>query len=182
MSQVYPQFVKPIDVNEVQIKLMEQMDNYRNQQYIYNEVKPILERFAGKKVTKRLITALNKELPKFHCYLRWVGSTQCYLEIKWDEKLPPYTRKGELSLFLGHIGAHSWAQKENGQGFYTMNMIEENNVWIFQIDQMIQSTLNGMKIVKDRVERWNSLLDRMKTIEKEMEKYSGLSTYFKYTN
>lgn len=180
MATTYPRFVKPIDVNMAQVKLLKQMDDYRNQQFIYNTIEPTLKRFAGKKVTKRLITALKKEYPKYHFYLRWVGSTQCYLEVKEIQDKPPYDNIADLSLFLGHIGAHSWAQQENGKGYYTMNMIEENNKWIFQITQMIQSTLNGMRLLKSKAQEWNDLLAKMQAIDEEMEKYNGLSTFFKF--
>jgi len=182
MSTVYPRYMKPINISIVQAQLLEQLDTYRNQQYMFNEIQPILEKFSGKKVTQRLITALEKTYPQFHFYLRWVGSTQCYLEVKWINEQNRHIYKGELSIFLGHIGAHSWAQHDNGQGFYTMDMISQNNVWLYQIDNMIQSTLNGMKKLKDNVNEWNSLLEKMQKIESDMESYHGLSTYFKFTN
>lgn len=179
MSTVYTKFTNPINIDKARIELFNQIDNYRNQQFIFNKIKPILENFAYKKVTQRLITAIKKQFPKYNCYLRWV-STMCYLEVNELDNVSNYSIKTQLSIFLGHIGAHSWAEGNNGKGYYTMKMIEDNNIWIYKIDDTIQSTIKGIKLLKEKATKWNELLSQMQAIDEEMEEYYGLSKFFKF--
>ena len=177
-STVYVQFAKPINGAMAKVKLLEVMDDYRNQQYIFNEIKPTLEEFAGKKVTKRLTTKLNKLFPNFNCYLRWIGSTQCYLEIKWTNEKYKFQTLGELSIFLGHLGYHSYRTVDNGRGYYTMEMIANNNVWLYQIDTMLKSMLEGIKIMDAEIVAWNESLEKMQQINEKMDKFHYMSTFF----
>jgi hypothetical protein len=179
MSTVYTEFVKPIELNKIQVDFLKTMDNYRNQQYIFNEIKPVLEDFAGKKITQRLITKLRATFPKFTFYLRWVGSTQCYLEVKWAEEHAPFNTISELSLFLGHVGYHSWAQGDSGKGYYTMDMIANNNVWLYNLDGIMKSMMLGYKELRELAEKWNKGLAIMQEVQKTANKFEHIGTYFK---
>lgn len=179
MATVYTKHAKSIDIDMARIHLLKQVDNYRSQQFMFNQIKPILENFATKKVTQRLITAIKKQFPKYHCYLRWISS-MCYLEVEEMNDVPFYSVGTKLSIFLGHIGAYSWAEGDNGKGYYTMKMIEDNNVWIYRIDDSIQSTIKGMELLREKATKWNELLSQMQEIDEEMDKYNGLGTFFKF--
>ncbi len=169
-------FIKKINVDEAMTHLINQIEDYRNKQFIYNTIEPILKKFEGKSISQRLVTALKKEYPNYNFNLRCVASSLYYLEVREIEN---YTTISELSIFLGYTDDNNTLYN-NGKAYYTMDMIKENNRWIFQINQMNNSTLNGMKLLKDRAEQWNSLLERMQAIEAEMENYNGLSTFFKF--
>jgi hypothetical protein len=138
----YIQFEKEMTVESVTAKAMEYIKHYEERLTIYRALEPILKKWEGKKINKRLETQVKEALPGFTVYYEPTKLTfwkkeyserqTFYLGDECDGKLQKNTQECEAAL----------AKQEA-----------------------------SLEQIPDLVKAWNAGLEQLKKVNKEAEKY-----------
>jgi len=152
------QFENQLDINKtwegIQKKIQDQQENYR----LWKIVESVLTRFEGQKITKRIETALQKELPEYTIYYGTeFGLYNIYI---WGNGIPYNNRKGYL------IGWVSTSQ------FLSMDQVKNSNM-CWELEKSRSEKLQTL--TRDQlffqVEKWNTGLQAMQEVNKWSESY-----------
>ena len=118
---------------------------------VMNKVMPILVKWEGKQVTKRLITKLEEELTDFHFYLH---KGYFYYELG--------VSKGSFRMTI------NLCPIDNKK--FSMESFKEQNIYLLNISKDYDKLVEG----KTHVTEWVEKIKKIKKMKEELEKEMGL--------
>jgi len=141
----YVQFAKPIVLDEILKNIQERINHLQYRYDTFHSLIPVLKKFEGKKVTKRLETALKEAFPEDRIHLRYIGS-MTYIDVLGKGK--EYDNRE--SFFVCY----------NSEGciYLEENFTKKHNGDIENILECIKHLKQGLVNAEDLVLRYNSIL------------------------
>jgi hypothetical protein len=145
MGAGFVQFAKPIVLAEMTKSIQERIDHLQYRYDTFHKLIPILKKFDGKKVTKRLETALKEAFPEDRIHLRYIGS-MTYIDVIGKGK--EYADKESFFVCYDSEG-----------GIYVEeNFSHKHNGDIENILECIRRLKQGLIEAPALVERYNKIL------------------------
>lgn len=158
--------MKKIDFATTQKKMF---DTIKEQEVCYRmicEVSRIVEQFEGKKIDKRIMTAIKKALPSYAYYWNTAITSSRSIQI-WGSDL---AFDDSITIYLPfHIG-------EKGHIYKHAAFIEANQYHFFGAERN-ERTLQQAPLLKDAVTRYNKLIQEIEEIQSHFTEYP-LSSLF----
>lgn len=158
------QFEKPLDSKEVFNKLQERIINQQFNYDLWKKVESVLQKFDGQKITKRIETALKKELPEYT--INFENMYSYYNIYVWGNGIEYNHRK---SYLIGYFD-NPIVNKEN--------LVKFNMSWELEESRSIKLSTISEYEIENKVNTWNDGLNKMQSVYEWTEKtelnYQGL--------
>ena len=156
------QFENQLDINKtwenIQKKIQDQQENYR----LWKIVESVLTRFEGQKITKRIETALKKELPEYTIY--YVLEYGMYHVRIWGNGIQYDQRKGYLIGYSTNSRVYD--------AVVNMDVVRSNNqCWELEKSRSEKLQTLTRDQLFFQVEKWNTGLQAMQEVNKWSEFY-----------
>jgi len=156
----YIQYAKPVILDEVLRNTQKRIDNLQYRYDSFQKIIPILKKFEGKKVSKRIQTALQEAFPQDHIYLSSIASME-HVEIRGKDM----DYNDRVSFLLCYLSDHS------DKGIYhEETFIKDRNGDIGNILECIQKLNQGLIEAPKQVERYNQILQEAKALGEDATK------------
>jgi len=152
----YAQFAKPIVLEETLTNLQKRINDLQYRYDTFNSLIPHLKKFEGKKVTKRIETALKAAFPEDRIHLRYIAS-MVYIDI--IGKGMDYNDKE--SFFICYTSNDTYLEED---------FTHKHNGDIENILVCIKKLKQALIEAPSLVERYNRLLKDAQVLVEDAEK------------
>jgi len=160
--------IEKVQVEFYRKKLQRRLELYTKQLRLWKVVVEALKPFDGKKITKRMATAVEKELNKTGEEFNWVYYSTEYgmYHIKISFKLCEEDRQQEqVSVLLGHH------HRENIEPFdYELYVVDKNGCYS-NLQKYIDSGQGAFDKLDDWTKCYNKIADDYEDLTDEMTKF-----------
>lgn len=141
----FVQYTDPINLKEIQNKANDDLHDLKANYAMFLKIRFILEEWNGKKITKRLVTYVDKNLPEAtHINIDRPCSTLNYLKFMSNGQ--------EFRFFLSHNDTFEY------------NKFDEHNSNYAYCDPTAKKLEKGISKLPELVERYNKLLAEQKKL------------------
>ena len=156
MSAGYVQFAKPIVLNDTLQNLQKRIDHLQYRYDTFHSLIPVLKKFDGKKVTKRIETALKEAFPEDRIHFRYIAS-MTYIDVigkgkEYDDK---------ESFFVCYASSDTYVEED---------FAHKHNGDIECILECIKKLKQGLIEAPTLVERYNKILKEAQVLVVDAEK------------
>jgi hypothetical protein len=154
----FAQFAKPIILNEMIKSIQDRINKLACRYDLFQSFIPVLKKFEGKKISKRIETALKEAFPKYNINLHEIAN-MVYIYI-WGNGIEYGNRE---SFFVCYL--------ESEQGLYHEDsFVNKHNGDIGNILECISKLKQGLIEAPKLVERYNKLLKEAQVLVDDAEK------------
>lgn len=154
MSTGYVKFSKPVVLGELVTKLHRRIDSQLFIFDIFHRIIPVLKKFEGKKVTKRLETVLKGAFPLDRVWLEHIGGMT---NIKFIKEGTTNESRSFLLCYTSSYGDDPGIYHED-------RFINKYNSWVKSIPDDIKRAQQGLIKVPTLVERYNKILQEAQSL------------------
>ena len=167
LNQIYVATpTKPLEVSTIITAIREQQEKYYKQVWVLNKVLPILRQFEGKKMSKRIETAVLKELTGYTVYY---GHKYSWYELKiWGNGIS-YDDMVSLNLGYNEIFTYEEFERCSKCYFLNVNRYDELNKYI-----------NQPEILQTMVDKYNELQITLSNFKTMIPQEYPIYQFFKF--